>query len=211
MTSRVVSGHLSPEEQLRDRLRYAIESNGANPAALFELLAYTVETGAWRVVDHGFTSFREFVEAPFPPGIGMPADRLRALLEKFRHPHEDPPKRDPELADRLAAMRREVTRLLDEPLARPGGKRVPGQGDNITLQRGTSASYVRRRLARDRPDLYERVRAGDISANAAAIEAGFRTPTMSVPQEVSALADTLRRKLSAAERRALAERLLAEE
>lgn len=46
--------------------------------------------------------------------------------------------------------------------------------NNITLKRGTSASYTLARLARDRPDLLKRVQANELSANAAAIEAGWR-------------------------------------
>jgi hypothetical protein len=46
---------------------------------------------------------------------------------------------------------------------------------------GTSVAYTLRRLARERPDLLARVEAGELSANKAAIEAGFRkVPT---PQE----------------------------
>jgi len=40
---------------------------------------------------------------------------------------------------------------------------------------GTAKTYTLRRLARDRPDLLDRVEAGELSANAAAIEAGFRS------------------------------------
>jgi len=40
---------------------------------------------------------------------------------------------------------------------------------------GTGKTYTLRRLARDRPDLLDRVEAGELSANAAAIEAGFRS------------------------------------
>jgi len=49
-------------------------------------------------------------------------------------------------------------------------------GNNITStkQRGTSKEYVVARLDRDAPELAAKVRAGGISANAAAIEAGFR-------------------------------------
>jgi hypothetical protein len=39
---------------------------------------------------------------------------------------------------------------------------------------GNNPTYALRRLKRDRPDLAERVVAGELSANAAAIEAGFR-------------------------------------
>ena len=44
------------------------------------------------------------------------------------------------------------------------------RGDNITTDRGTSATYTLRRLTRDRPELAERVIKGELSANAAAIE-----------------------------------------
>ncbi len=41
-------------------------------------------------------------------------------------------------------------------------------------QYGTSREYTLRRLRRDRPELAEMVIGGKLSANAAAIEAGFR-------------------------------------
>lgn len=61
--------------------------------------------------------------------------------------------------------------------ARP--KAGPGRGnkkpDNIgLLQYGTDAGSTVARLKRDRPDLAERVVRGELSANAAAIQAGFR-------------------------------------
>ena len=48
------------------------------------------------------------------------------------------------------------------------------EGDNITSvssKRGTGATYTLRRLKRDRPDLADKVTAGQMSANAAAIQA----------------------------------------
>jgi len=50
---------------------------------------------------------------------------------------------------------------------------------------------------RDRPDLAEKVRAGDLSAHAAAIEAGFRSRTITLPvDDVPRLAEALRRRLT---------------
>jgi hypothetical protein len=47
--------------------------------------------------------------------------------------------------------------------------------DNVSVDSfGNSKAYTLARLDRDRPELAERVRAGELSANAAAIEAGFR-------------------------------------
>jgi hypothetical protein len=55
-------------------------------------------------------------------------------------------------------------------------KKGEGKGDNdVTFSgRGNSAIYTLARLDRDRPDLAAQVRSGRLSANAAAIEAGFR-------------------------------------
>lgn len=57
------------------------------------------------------------------------------------------------------------------------------QGDNVTLgERGNSAAYTAARLDRDgHSDLAAKVRAKEISANAAAIEAGFRKPRPADP------------------------------
>lgn len=63
-------------------------------------------------------------------------------------------------------------------LGQHGGDRksqqAEDQGDNVTLIRGNQRTYTLARLHRDRPDLAEKVEAGELSANAAAIEAGFR-------------------------------------
>jgi hypothetical protein len=60
--------------------------------------------------------------------------------------------------------------------AEHGTNQYTGGGDNVTSikERGNTAAYTLARLKRDRPDLAERVVAGELSANAAAIEAGFR-------------------------------------
>lgn len=54
--------------------------------------------------------------------------------------------------------------------------------DNVTKSRqgGNELSYTLRRLARSHPELLDRVESGELSANAAAIEAGFRHKTITV-------------------------------
>jgi hypothetical protein len=47
--------------------------------------------------------------------------------------------------------------------------------DNIITSQGTSRAYTLDRLQRERPDLFAEVVAKRLSANAAAIEAGFDT------------------------------------
>lgn len=57
-----------------------------------------------------------------------------------------------------------------------GGKRQ----DSVTTLPDRGATYALRRLKRDHPELAEQVVAGKLSAHAAAIEAGFRQPTIAV-------------------------------
>jgi hypothetical protein len=51
------------------------------------------------------------------------------------------------------------------------------------IKGGTSSTYTIARLKRDNPELAERVVNGELSANKAAIQAGFRRPTIQVPAD----------------------------
>jgi len=51
---------------------------------------------------------------------------------------------------------------------------VHHDSDNVTISRGNTLSYTLDRLSRNHPELYQRVIAGELSSNAAAIKAGFR-------------------------------------
>ena len=70
--------------------------------------------------------------------------------------------------------------------------------DNImncsATDQGTSTSYTLRRLARNHPELLERFAAGELTANQAAIKAGFRKPTWTAPCEPDALARSIVKK-----------------
>jgi hypothetical protein len=63
-----------------------------------------------------------------------------------------------------------------EPGRADGGDRRSAdfQTDNVRLKYGNSALYTLKRLKRERPDLFQQVLGGRLSANEAAIEAGFR-------------------------------------
>lgn len=134
-------------------------------------------------------SFREFIEAPPLRGLGQSVADIERLLGD-----------DPEA---LARLREELT-------AEHGGNRNPEgrnqysavKGNNITLDhtidlfteptkpaprpktapdRGTRKDYTLSRLKKDAPALFEAVKAGRISAHAAALEAGLRRPMRSIP------------------------------
>lgn len=105
-----------------------------------------------------FSSFRELVEYKLYWGLETPFDDLVYFCRK-----------DSECVRLLEANRGELGGV-GRPVSNP---------DNVSIKKrdfGNSSDYTKLRLKRDRPDLYERVINGDLSANAAAIEAGFRKP-----------------------------------
>jgi hypothetical protein len=68
---------------------------------------------------------------------------------------------------------------MSNTLKPEAGRNQYSKSDNVTLDmpgdgRGNSRSYTVSRLKKHRPDLYGKVVAGEMSANAAAIKAGYR-------------------------------------
>lgn len=62
-----------------------------------------------------------------------------------------------------------------------------------TYSRGT-ASYFRDRLVSERPDLATRVDYGELSIHAAAVQAGFRKPQLTVSDNIEEVAACLFRR-----------------
>ena len=61
---------------------------------------------------------------------------------------------------------------------------------------GNATAYTVRRLKRDNPELAERVISGELSANAAALLAGFRRPSLQIPADDAVrAAEAIRRRL----------------
>ena len=93
---------------------------------------------------------------------------------------------------------------VEAALGSHGGDRRSAQAkqdqpDNISLKYGTDATYLLRRLARDAPDVLERVKTGEIkSARAAAIEAGIikPVPTVRLVADMAVVAGKLRQHLT---------------
>jgi hypothetical protein len=103
-----------------------------------------------------FQSFEAFVQHPLWHGLESSIDDLLAFCRR----------------------RQDVRKLIAEELA-PMGKKGANQYvgcDNITStpQRGTSASYRRKRLKGKRPDLYQHFLDGELTLIAAEIEAGIK-------------------------------------
>lgn len=159
----------------------AVNRGTGSLANVAPLVRRIIETGAWRErVQDGKTftndTFLDFIVDPPLKGCGWQPDKVEALI-----------KDEPET---LALWRGATT-------GRKGKRAASDNSDNITIKspRGTNRAYTLDRLKREQPDLFKRVVAKELSANAAAVAAGWRKPP-------SPLADLRRawRKATAAER-----------
>jgi hypothetical protein len=126
-----------------------------------------------RIVEH--ERFEDWVTAKPLDGIGATVDMIRNLVRD-----------DVEACD-----------LLDRELKRPVGYNLPV--DNINSRPdGTSRARALRRLRKDRPDIHERVIAGELSPHAGMVEAGFRkvpTPEEIIKRNFQKLDDSRRMRI----------------
>jgi len=110
-----------------------------------------------------FRSWEDYVQYPEPNGLGMPAESVKAVLE--------------EINDK--ALLGDV--LGNREIGIEGGKPGPGRGhktgSDTTRFSDRGAAYILARLERDGyTELAAKVRAHEMSAQAAAIEVGYRKP-----------------------------------
>jgi hypothetical protein len=110
-------------------------------------------------------------------GYGLDPSEIRLIAEWLEM-------NAPEEATPLRAVQDAVKHARQNPLLAHGeiGQGRGNRADNISsIQHGTEQTYTLRRLARDNPELLDRVASGELSANSAAVLAGFRRPTKTVP------------------------------
>lgn len=154
-----MSDDFDHHKAIRKALRGALADGGFALKRVPEYALHLIEVQGWLPE---FESLRELVEAPvLKGGFHDDVNRLEVLCA------------------RTAA---EVP--LREALGVGQGRRTD-LNNNISEVRsrpeGTARAYTLTRLQRQRPDLAKQVTDGELSANAAAIEAGFRKPTATVP------------------------------
>jgi hypothetical protein len=149
--------NLNEKGTLVECLWHAVDGATGDLAQVPGLIHEVIVSGAWRErTYHGKTyqngSFLEFITTKPLKGCGWPPEKVEALL------------RDD--AEVLAEWREATT----------GAKHVHADTSNRSIKpvHGTTLSYTLTRLKKDRLDLFRKVAKGQLSANAAAIQAGFR-------------------------------------
>jgi hypothetical protein len=108
---------------------------------------------------------------------------------------------DPAAVERLLRDDAEALEMWrGEVVKTHGGDRKSEQvkikSDNVTLDpgRGNAKSYTLSRLKRTRPELFQAVCNGELTANAAMIQAGLRKSVVSVGANPASAAKTLKKK-----------------
>ena len=151
--------------QLCDSVMSAIHHGLGNLETIPALLRRIIENRAWecrQVKMRGvvqLANLRELITKEPMEGWGENPERIEGLI-----------KHDPE----VLVLWREAMK------GKQGGDRrsdVAIKDDNVILDKanqGNSRSYTVSRLQREAPELFTQVVAGTLSANAAAIQAGFR-------------------------------------
>jgi uncharacterized protein YbjQ (UPF0145 family) len=148
------------------------------------LLRQVLEGESWREFETQrseivyYDLFTDFVVTPPLKGLGSTVDLVRRIV-----------------ADDMLALD-----LLDQVLQNPVGtnQHTEGKANGLTQLAGNGREKALRRLRKDAPELHAAVLAGQLSAHAAMVEAGFRLRTVSVPVgEPDRIANLLRKHMSA--------------
>jgi len=147
---------------------------------------YAVLTGA---DGEPFASFEAFCQAPMPFGLGYDLAVIERIIEERKS---------------AEARAERAVPLAEHGEAGRGRNRV----DNVNSTGGNDPNYLTARIARDRPDILDRMKAGEYrSVRAAALEAGIVKERWSAPTDPVALARAIRRRLAPAEVDALIDEL----
>ena len=164
---------LVANNQLVETLWGVVNRSEGNLGNVAPLIARVLDTGAWKrreVTQIGeivqFDRFIDFIQTPPLRGCGWEPEKVEALLKQA--------KADKDL---LRRWRKAITRRKGRPSADENGNNIPNRP-----HRGTSVAYLLTQLEEHAPELYHRVLAGELSANAAAIEAGLREPPSALKQ-----------------------------
>ena len=173
----------------------AVSHGSSNISCIPPLLVRIVDENRWQhfVSKLGrevfYDSFEDFAATPPTAGLGIGVDVLRRLVR------DDPAALD--ALDRAVQKRHGGDRKSDKAKIKH---------DNVKLDQpnGNSESAALRRLRKDRPDLHTRVLANELTAHAAAVQAGFRPKTVTIrldrPESIAA---TLKKHLDAKQRQQL--------
>ena len=136
------------------------------PAYIRKLITEKAWEGRTDSKGNAFTSFEAFVECPIWHGLELTISELKDYC-----------KRD----EKALGMINAAVGALGN-VGGSGANQYTGSNvDNINIAKGgTSSTYLLKRLKRDNPALADKVVSGELSANAAAIQAGIKAASIQI-------------------------------
>jgi hypothetical protein len=161
-----------------------------NVKMIVEKAQDVIEHESWRFVPRpDGTPMQQFCEEL----LGEPWPALLGMVESF----------DKDLARRMDLKLKAPVEAREKAGAPKGNKNAAKDKNNVANSNIESSpssqnrdSADARRLRRDRPELWDQVEAGELSLNAAALEAGFRRPSVQITDaDPQAAAERIREKL----------------
>ncbi len=164
------------DEELREQILTNKRKTGGDPSLLLDLLSELIERESWKKRGEDGWSFLRYVQTPFDDGgLGFDREEVENIIQ-FRHKYEkDGPRHDPEKAEEMDRLRSKVRGLLTPELGQHGGDRTEEKSSSETIDPNERGSdYLTARIARDHPEVHERMKDGEFSSvRQAAIEAGI--------------------------------------
>lgn len=153
--------------------------NGSLPALVYKIINEGLWEGRTKKDGTPFKSFKELCEYKLWWGLETPYERMLKYCE-----HKP---------DTYALLLRELPEITGHGEIGNGRSRADNISSTSEPKHGTGSTYTLRRLKRDRPDLARQVIDGLMTANAAAIAAGIRLKTVSIPADPVRAAATIRK------------------
>jgi hypothetical protein len=172
------------------------EGHGSLLQALPTIIKFIIRHESWKGRRKGptedgapFTSFKDFVEYKQWWGLECPWDKLMLYCESDKECHDMLLRESTEIAKLEAATVKRGGANNPEGLGGKSGKksvhkidnRVNATVDNDRNDRNQQSGLLRRLAKQGRTDLLDRVASGELSPNAAAVEAGLRRRMRSIP------------------------------
>lgn len=176
---------LRPPKKVLEDAQQCLAGGKGSMETLPTIIKRIIRDGVWKELEDKdekpFSSFYDFVEYKLWWGLETQYSRLVEFCKDDAECYRLLLEHMPEAAEQR----------------RPTKQEAEHKPDNIRLnQYGTSASHALKRLKRDNPELASKVIQGELSANAAAILAGFRKPSVTVqPTDPVKAAKNIREKL----------------